>query len=96
MTPKRRCPVPSQTLGPIRKSPFAYVRDRVLCLFVALVADQDEGERGGPIGLSLLQPFGDVKETVSVADVVDYDGSDGVAIVAPRDGFEALLACLGS
>jgi hypothetical protein len=66
----------------------------VLCLFVAFVADEDEGEGGWAVGFGFFEPLGDVEEAVAIGDVVDDDGSDCVAVVPSSDGLEALLSGL--
>ena len=63
-------------------------------LAVGLVAHQDEVQRLVTVAGGLLDPALHVAEALPAGDVVADDGADGVAVVAARDGLEALLARL--
>ena len=59
---------------------------------VALVADQQLVDALARVAVNLLQPLLDVVERHLVRDVVHDDDAVGAAVVARRDGTEALLA----
>ena len=80
----------------IRKLLFDFVISLVLSLFVTFVAHQDKSEGRRAVCFGLFKPFCDVNKTVSVADIVDDNGSDCVTVVSSCDGFETLLSGLNS
>ena len=65
----------------------------LLCLLVGFIADQNEVQTAGAISLRLIQPPGNMIETLSTRDIVADHSSDRVSIVPPSDRFEWLLAC---
>lgn len=66
----------------------------LLALQVRLVANQEGGDFVVGVGACFIQPFGDVIERLSVADIVDQYDSDGAAIVGACNGLESFLSSL--
>ena len=59
---------------------------------VAFGSHADEhGASAVQISFHVVQPVGEVQETVSVGDIVDQQHADGVSKVAFHDAFELLL-----
>lgn len=75
-------------------SPFVLINWCILGLLVTFVANEDEGERRRTVCLGFLEPLGNMNKAVAIADVVDHDGSNCVAVVPSGDGLKAFLPCL--
>lgn len=61
---------------------ISFISDEYNCYFVV------------GVWFSLVHPFANIVEWISISYVVDENDTDWTSIIRSRDGFESLLSCL--